>query len=96
VSRPYRSTPHITQVRNERIVPGRGCRGTGKVGYRSAAEAQVALDRIQDRTSSGTMEDRCFATRAYRCSCGDWHLSKDGARRNATDIFPTRTIVTHR
>lgn len=94
--RSYRPTPHISQTRNERIVPGRGCKGTGKRGYRTAAEARGALDRIQARTVEGVMEDRCFATRAYRCACGEWHLSKDGRRRNADDVFPTRQIVTVR
>ena len=91
VSRPYRPTPHISQARNERIVPGRGCKGTGKIGYRTADEAREALDRIQARWTDNTIEDPCFAARAYRCECGGWHLSKDGRRRNADDVFPTNS-----
>lgn len=96
MSRLYRPTPHITIQRTERIVPGRGCRGTGKRGYRTASEAVVALNRIQTRTESGSIEDRCFAVRAYACECGEWHLSKDAKRRSASDLFPSVTIVTAR
>lgn len=96
MSRPYRPTPHISLIRNEREIAGRSCRGTGKVGYRSAGQAVEALDRIQARTEAGVIEDRCFAVRAYACECGQWHLSKDGKRRNFTDVFPSVTIVTIR
>lgn len=89
MSRPYIATPHISTARNDRIVPGRGCRGTGKVAYRTAVEAREALDRIQARWSDGSIEDPCFAGRAYRCECGGFHLSKDNRKRNHDDVFPT-------
>lgn len=64
---------------------------TGKHGYWDAQTAQAALDTIEQRIADGTIEDMCFARRAYICpECDDYHLSKHGAKHyNPTDVYAT-------
>lgn len=59
-----------------------------KRGYRNAEEAQRTLNRLAQRWQDGTLEDPCFARRAYICpDCGNYHLTKQAARRfNPTDV----------
>lgn len=63
---------------------------TGKRQY-SADEAVATLDRLIRRWNEGTIEDPCFAKRAYDCPfCPSYHLTKmDAHRANPTDVFPT-------
>jgi hypothetical protein len=64
---------------------------TGKRQYFGAAEAQATLNRLVVRWRTGTIQDPCFAKRAYECpSCGAYHLTKQDPRRhNPTDVFAT-------
>lgn len=62
----------------------------------TASTAQITLDRLVQRWKDGTLQDPCYARRAYLCpSCGHYHLTKQDARRfNPTDVFPTGTVPT--
>lgn len=64
---------------------------SGKHRYKDAQAAQGALDTLEARIAAGTIEDMCFAKRAYICpDCNDYHLSKLGARHyNPTDVYAT-------
>lgn len=67
-----------------------------KNGY-SAESAQKALDRIVQRWNDGTIEDPCFAKRAYLCECGAYHLTKKDARYfQPTDLFATIPLTVRR
>lgn len=67
---------------------------TGKRQYEDGPTATAVLNRMVERWNNGTIEDPCFAQRAYRCpDCGYYHLTKQPARRpNPTDVFPTLKI----
>lgn len=60
-----------------------------KRSYPDAATAKRVLDRLVQRWNDGTIEDPCFAKRAYQCpDCGSYHLTKQDARRfNPTDVY---------
>ena len=51
------------------------CVFTGKRGYGGYVGAQKALRRVR-RQRKGKRE-----VRAYRCRCGDWHLTSEGSKR---------------
>lgn len=71
------------------------CR-TGKRQYTDGREAIAVLDRMVERWNNGTIEDPCFAQRAYECgACGFYHLTKQPAKFfHPTDVYPTKKIST--
>ena len=67
---------------------------SGKRQYDGRADAQATLDRLVERWNNGTLNDPCFAKRAYPCpDCKYYHLTKQDPRRhNPADVFPTLKI----
>lgn len=56
----------------------------GKRSYNSRSAAAEVLRRLQERKASGTIQDMCYAKRAYFCdSCDGWHLTKQDLRRRS-------------
>lgn len=64
---------------------------SGKRKYRTQELAAKALRVLEQRRQEGTIEDWCFANRAYYCDEHDaWHLTKKQLKRRPvpTDVLP--------
>lgn len=47
-----------------------------KISYDSKSDALVGASRLLRKPKRKGGDNRPFAYRAYRCSCGKWHLTK--------------------